>query len=190
MLWSGRCLSGRSWEPDAQEKRFSMPFVVGWIGDRGSSEESSLVLFYKQHKAEQLLHDSSREMRSARNAGAEASPFALAAYRMMMSNRRKTVLDWDESGRAIAIKQKAEVAAYFQRFDEAESLYRRALAGKEAVLGADHLETLKAVNNLALCLKKQGKADEAEPLYRRALEGWERNLGVEHPSTLTRAAGS
>ena len=49
------------------------------------------------------------KMRSASDMGEGASPFALAAYRMMMSNRRKAVLDWDEDGQAIVIKKKAEV---------------------------------------------------------------------------------
>ena len=50
---------------------------------------------------------------------------------------------------------------------EAEPLFRRALEGNERQLGAQHPDTLKAVNNLAWLLKAQGKLAEAEPLYRR-----------------------
>ena len=44
---------------------------------------------------------------------------------------------------------------------QAEALHRRALAGREAHLGANHPETLTSMNNLALLLRQQGKLDEA-----------------------------
>jgi len=62
--------------------------------------------------------------------------------------------------------------------------YRRALLSNTRRLGEDHQETLAALNNLAVCLKKQQKLDEAEKLYRRALAGQERRLGPQHPDTL------
>ena len=67
---------------------------------------------------------------------------------------------------------------------EAEPLYRRALAGKEAQLGEAHPSTLNTINNLANLLRNQGKLAEAEPLYRRALAGREAQLGEAHPDTL------
>ena len=63
-------------------------------------------------------------------------------------------------------------------------LYRRALEGRERVLGVDHPYTLTSVACLGWLLKEQGKLEEAEVLSRRALEGRERVLGVDHPSTL------
>ena len=44
---------------------------------------------------------------------------------------------------------------------QAEALHRRALAGREAHLGANHPDTLNSMNNLAILLEKQGKLDEA-----------------------------
>ena len=70
------------------------------------------------------------------------------------------------------------------KYDEAEPLYRRALAGKEEALGPAHPDTLITVNNLANLLSEQGKYDEAEPMYRRALAGNEEALGPAHPNTL------
>ena len=67
---------------------------------------------------------------------------------------------------------------------EAEPLYRRALEGRTRQLGADLLDTLQTVANLALLLMGQGKLTEAESLCRRALEGNERQLGASHQSTL------
>ena len=44
---------------------------------------------------------------------------------------------------------------------QAEALHRRALAGHEAQLGANHPHTLIYMNNLAILLEKQGKLEEA-----------------------------
>ena len=62
---------------------------------------------------------------------------------------------------------------------------RRALVGREQVLGAEHPNTLTSVSNLASVLGRQGKYDEAEQMNRRALAGREQVLGAEHPDTLT-----
>ena len=44
---------------------------------------------------------------------------------------------------------------------QAEALQRRALAGREAHLGANHPHTLQSMNNLAALLEQQGKLAEA-----------------------------
>ena len=44
---------------------------------------------------------------------------------------------------------------------QAEALHRRALAGREAHLGANHPDTLTSMNNLAALLQQQGKLEEA-----------------------------
>ena len=49
--------------------------------------------------------------------------------------------------------------------DEAEALFRRALALKEKLLGADHPDVAVTLNNLGLLLKKQGKLAEAAESY-------------------------
>jgi tetratricopeptide (TPR) repeat protein len=82
-------------------------------------------------------------------------------------------------------------------YDEIEQMYRRALAGREKVLGPEHPYTLTSVDNLALLLKnsivwkdldvleRQKLYDEIEQMHRRALAGREKVLGPEHPYTLT-----
>jgi tetratricopeptide (TPR) repeat protein len=67
---------------------------------------------------------------------------------------------------------------------EAESMYERALAGKEKTLGAEHTSTLDTVNNLGNLYGEQGKLAKAELMYERALAGYEKAFGVEHTSTL------
>ena len=44
---------------------------------------------------------------------------------------------------------------------QAEALNRRALAGREAHLGANHPDTLNAMDSLALLLRQQGKLAQA-----------------------------
>ncbi len=72
------------------------------------------------------------------------------------------------------------------RYDEAEPLYRRALAIGEKTLGPNHPDVATRLNNLALLLSAQGKYAEAEPLYRRALAIGEKTLGPNHPDVATR----
>ena len=55
---------------------------------------------------------------------------------------------------------------YFQgKYDEAEPLFKRALAIAEKALGKDHPAVATSLNGLALLYDSQGKYDEAEPLY-------------------------
>jgi tetratricopeptide (TPR) repeat protein len=69
------------------------------------------------------------------------------------------------------------------RYDEAEPLYRRALAIREEKLGADHPDTASSLNNLANLYRAQGKYADAEPLYRQAHSISEQQLGAQHPHT-------
>ena len=70
------------------------------------------------------------------------------------------------------------------KLEEAEALFRRALEGREATLGASHKDTLRSTNNLAGVLQDQGKLEESEALFRRALEEFEATLGATHERTV------
>ncbi|KAK4898802.1 hypothetical protein LTR49_027737 [Elasticomyces elasticus] len=63
---------------------------------------------------------------------------------------------------------------------EVESLYVRALRGKEEAWGPKHTSTLSTVNNLAILYSDQGKMQEAEEMYLRALRGKEEAWGPKH----------
>jgi len=54
------------------------------------------------------------------------------------------------------------------RYDEAEPLYRRALALYEQVLGPIHPLVAQCLNNLAALYHAQGRYADAEPLLQRA----------------------
>jgi tetratricopeptide (TPR) repeat protein len=70
------------------------------------------------------------------------------------------------------------------RYREAEAIFRRALRGREKVLGDDHRDTLDSVHWLCVCLQTQHRFKEAEAMLRRALQGQEQVLGDDHRDTL------
>lgn len=49
------------------------------------------------------------------------------------------------------------------------------------ILGRDHPDVAKQLNNLALVCENQGKYEEVEYYYCRALDIYERNLGHDDP---------
>ncbi|KAK6425187.1 hypothetical protein LTR95_016308 [Oleoguttula sp. CCFEE 5521] len=67
---------------------------------------------------------------------------------------------------------------------EAETMYKRALRGREKALGPEHMSTLHTINKLGNLYSEQGKLAEAETMYQRALQGREKAFGPEHTSTL------
>ncbi|KAL3429076.1 hypothetical protein BDV09DRAFT_203329 [Aspergillus tetrazonus] len=73
---------------------------------------------------------------------------------------------------------------YQGKLEEAEEMYQQALAGKEKVLGPNHISTLDTTNSLGLLCFDQGKLKEAEEMYQQALAGKEKALGPGHTSTL------
>lgn len=71
------------------------------------------------------------------------------------------------------------------RYDEAEPLYREAMAIVEKTLGKEHPSYAGSLNNLALLLDTTGRSDEAEPLFREAMAITGATLGKEHPTYAT-----
>jgi tetratricopeptide (TPR) repeat protein len=71
------------------------------------------------------------------------------------------------------------------RYEQAASLYQRALAIREHQLGPNHPNTASSLNDLANLYQDQGKYPETEPLYQRALAIYEQQLGPHHPNTAT-----
>ena len=64
--------------------------------------------------------------------------------------------------------------------NQAEPLYKRALAIREKALGPDHPEVATSLSNLGTLYGSQGQYNQAEPLYRRALAIDEKALGPDH----------
>jgi len=59
---------------------------------------------------------------------------------------------------------------------EAENFFRMALAEAEKLAPAD-IRLTSTLNNLANCLRQQGRYGEAEPLYKRAISIREKTSG-------------
>ena len=72
------------------------------------------------------------------------------------------------------------------KLEEAEPLYRHALAFREKFFGADHSLVATTLNNLGILCRDQGKRAEAASLFLRSLEISERAHGPEHPKVLRR----
>jgi len=70
-------------------------------------------------------------------------------------------------------------------YEEAEPLFRRALAIYEKQLGPDHLCVAMSLNNLATLLQHRCRCAESEPLYRRALVIYEKQLSPDNPDVVT-----
>jgi serine/threonine protein kinase/tetratricopeptide (TPR) repeat protein len=67
---------------------------------------------------------------------------------------------------------------------KAISVLERARATCERELGADHPDTLRSMNNLALAYEHAGQLDKALPLYEATLRLRKANLGADHSDTL------
>jgi tetratricopeptide (TPR) repeat protein len=70
-------------------------------------------------------------------------------------------------------------------YQQARTLFERALALYEAHLGPDHPTTATSLNNLGYALQAQGDLPAARALYERALAIDEAHLGPDHPATAT-----
>ena len=76
-------------------------------------------------------------------------------------------------------------------YTQARVLHERALAIREARLGADHPDTAQSLHDLASALATHHDLDGARTLFERALSIRETGLGADHPDTaisLTRLA--
>lgn len=53
---------------------------------------------------------------------------------------------------------------FWDRYEKAEQMYLRALAGREKALGPDHTSTLDTIHNLGNLYGDQGKLDVVEQM--------------------------
>ena len=64
----------------------------------------------------------------------------------------------------------AEVLKEERKWSDAEAAYRSALVSQRKAQGNNHPDTLRAIRQLAMVLKRQGKFDETESLFRQLLQ--------------------
>ena len=106
---------------------------------------------------------------------AEALPYLRKALNLAEARQGP-----DAPATAYDLNNLAEAARLAHRYDEAEPLYRRAIAIDDGKAG-DKIGLATSLNNLALVYRAQGRMDEAEPLYLRALTLLEKQLGPTDP---------
>lgn len=82
---------------------------------------------------------------------------------------------------AAALNNLAQIYADQGHDDQAEPLYKRAIALMEKGTGLDSVEIAPVLNNLAALDQRQSRYAEAEPLFKRALAIREKALSREHP---------
>lgn len=111
-----------------------------------------------------------------RSAGkySEALPLAQA----MVVSLEKTSNNRDL---AAALDNLAQIYADQGHDDQAEPIYKRAIALMEKGTGLDSVEIAPVLNNLAALDQRQGRFADAEPLFKRALAIREKALSREHP---------
>ena len=87
----------------------------------------------------------------------------------------------DNPGIAVELNNLAEIERLTGQLDDAEKLYRRAIALDEKAGRQNSAEFATSLNNLALVYRAQGRLPEAERLYLRSLGVLEKALGPNHP---------
>ena len=73
-------------------------------------------------------------------------------------------------------------------FKEAKTLDNKVLDTRNRILGVEHLDTIRAMENLAATYQNLGKYMEAEKLQLQVLDARNRILGVEHLDTINAMA--
>jgi len=122
------------------------------------------------------LSAQSARINALRSAGkyAEALPLAQA----MVASLENTSNNRDL---AAALNNLAQIHADQGHDDQAEPLYKRAIALMEKGTGQGSVEIAPLLNNLAALYQRQSRFTEAEPLFKRALAVSEKSLSREHP---------
>lgn len=122
------------------------------------------------------LSAQSARINALRSAGkySEALPLAQA----MVASLEKTSNNRDL---AAALNNLAQIYADQGHDDQAEPLYKRAIALMEKGTGQGSVEIAPLLNNLAALYQRQSRFAEAEPLFKRALAVREQALSREHP---------
>jgi tetratricopeptide (TPR) repeat protein len=103
-----------------------------------------------------------------------------------------TVVNWDNAevvqpiACARILNQSGSYLGANANYNQAEPLFRRALAISEQNLGPNHPHVATCLGNLAGLLQATNRLVEAERLNRRALAIDEKNLGPSHPRVAIR----
>ena len=90
----------------------------------------------------------------------------------------------DDLDKLASLSDLARKHGYEGQWIEAEKLEKRILGVRISVLGKEHPDSLKSMNNMVIILIAQQNYKEAERLGRETEELTKRALGTSHPDTL------
>jgi len=181
----------------AEEARRNLETVVAFQTDMLSEVDP-------ERMGRRLIEDLRRRVTASGPDGgpsvAELAGFNAALQRVNATNMALRVIDEDILARAAGSLEtkfaddpltqaslRLKISSTYRRlglFEKAEENALRALAIREAELGADDPQTLATRFEYAVVLHDQGRYGEAEPLYRQVLEVRRRVSGTEHRATL------
>ena len=91
-------------------------------------------------------------------------------YRAILETTSKELGLPNDEGTLKTLSNYAATLDHDGRCNEARAVYEQALSGYKAVLGFDHVMTLRLRGNMASLLKQQGQFDEAEIMLGKSLE--------------------
>ncbi|KAL1496380.1 hypothetical protein AB1Y20_016335 [Prymnesium parvum] len=108
-------------------------------------------------------------------------------HRWVLSRAKELLQGLDDAARKSSsmVDHIAKLLQDFGQFEEAEPLCREVVEARKERLGANHADTIEAVNNHAMLLHQLGKLEDAEPLSKAKLDSCRRTLGDRHPDTIT-----
>ncbi len=124
-----------------------------------------------------------------RNAKGETSEWYEVGDARRVAASLRTVRALDPEGRAALASVRdadAETSRLFGegKFAEAMSMAERHAEIARRTLGAEHPETIGAVNDIGVLLQARGSLADAERFFRESLATYRHALGDEHPDTL------
>jgi tetratricopeptide (TPR) repeat protein len=143
---------------------------LGRLRDAQSMYERSLVL--RRESGESDSQDAARTLNNLGSVYMKLQLYSKAEETLAHAARINGSRVWINLG----LLYQAE-----HRWDEAESMFRKALDERERELGPEHRDVAIALNNLGVLLQSRKRLDEAEPLLARAVRIWEHAIGAAHP---------
>lgn len=136
-----------------------------------------------QKRTELLLDNISTGLRNAADAENYLGKYddAIESLQKSLAIQAKLSAGKEDPMRASTYGSMASAYRRKGNYDEAEKLYKTALAIYERTTGPEHIDTAVIANGLAANYTFQHRDSDAEQYYRRAMSTVEKCLGAEHP---------
>ena len=160
-------------EPDRDEQTYSVHRMVQTVVESALGKKLRNLWLERSVSALALAYPGSQ---------VEAWPLCdrlVPHWRLAATAIEQWQLESEAAGRLL--NQAGFYAQARGNYREAGPLYERSLQIWEKVLGEEHPDVARSLNNIASLHKDQGDYERATPLLERSLQIWEKVLGEEHP---------